>query len=111
MSFSCYDPLPPPLSPPPQSSGGLSDTDIDRMVREAEQYAEKDKERKALIDAKNDADNTMYSVERSLNEHKDKLPQVWQRCMVTRRVASLPAIAAPSNVSADEKGMSGMRDK
>ena len=47
------------------------------MVREAEEYAEKDKERKALIDAKNDADNTMYSVERSLNEHKDKLPQVW----------------------------------
>ncbi|CAI6003247.1 unnamed protein product [Closterium sp. NIES-65] len=57
-----------------QSSGGLSDSDIDRMVREAEQYAGKDKERKALIEARNDADTTMYSVERSLNEHKEKLP-------------------------------------
>ncbi|CAI7894305.1 unnamed protein product [Closterium sp. NIES-54] len=57
-----------------QSSGGLSDSDIDRMVREAEQYAGKDKERKALIEARNDADTTIYSVERSLNEHKEKLP-------------------------------------
>ncbi|KAG0613844.1 hypothetical protein M758_6G133500 [Ceratodon purpureus] len=58
-----------------QSSGGLSEADIQKMVKDAELYAQKDQERKQLIDAKNDADTTMYSVEKSLSEHKDKLPQ------------------------------------
>jgi molecular chaperone DnaK (HSP70) len=58
-----------------QSSGGLSEADIQTMVKDAELYAQKDQERKQLIDTKNDADTTIYSVEKSLNEHKDKLPQ------------------------------------
>jgi len=58
-----------------QSSGGLSEADIQKMVKDAELYAQKDQERKALIDAKNDADTTQYSVEKSLNEHREKLPQ------------------------------------
>jgi molecular chaperone DnaK len=58
-----------------QSSGGLSEADIQKMVKDAELYAQKDQERKQLIDAKNDADTTIYSVEKSLNDHKDKLPQ------------------------------------
>lgn len=57
-----------------QSSGGLSESEIEKMVRDAEAFAEKDKLRKALIEAKNDADTAAYSIERSLNEHKDKLP-------------------------------------
>jgi len=57
-----------------QSSGGLSDSDIERMVQEAEMHAGKDKERKELIEAKNEGDTLIYSSERSLNEHKDKLP-------------------------------------
>jgi hypothetical protein len=40
------------------------------MVRDAEQYGEKDKERKELIEARNEADTLAYSVEKSLNEHK-----------------------------------------
>jgi len=58
-----------------QSSGGLSDGDIEQMVRDAEMFASKDKERKELIEAKNTADNLVYSSEKSLDEHKDKLPQ------------------------------------
>lgn len=58
-----------------QSSGGLSEADIQKMVKDAELYSQKDQEKKQLIDAKNDADTTLYSVERSLNEHKEKLPQ------------------------------------
>ena len=58
-----------------QSSGGLSDGDIEQMVRDAEMFASKDKERKALIEAKNTADNLVYSSEKSLDEHKAKLPQ------------------------------------
>ncbi|CAM6015288.1 unnamed protein product [Sphagnum balticum] len=58
-----------------QSSGGLSENDIQQMVKDAEQYAQRDQERKQLIDARNEADSTAYSVEMSLNEHKDKLSQ------------------------------------
>jgi len=57
-----------------RSSGGLSDEDIEKMVHEAEQMAEADKGRKALIEAKNDADSVLYSSEKTLNEYKDKLP-------------------------------------
>jgi len=58
-----------------QSSGGLSENDIQQMVKDAEQYAQRDQERKQLIDARNEADSMVYSVEKSLNEHKDKLSQ------------------------------------
>jgi len=57
-----------------RSSGGLSEDEIDKMVREAELHAQKDQERKALIDIKNTADTTIYSVEKSLGEYKDKIP-------------------------------------
>ncbi|KAH7431110.1 hypothetical protein KP509_08G030000 [Ceratopteris richardii] len=57
-----------------QSSGGLSEADIQKMVKDAEMYAEKDKERKNVIDAKNEGDSVIYSTEKSLNEYKDKLP-------------------------------------
>ncbi|KAD6795361.1 hypothetical protein E3N88_06257 [Mikania micrantha] len=57
-----------------RSSGGLSDDEIEKMVRDAELHAQKDAERKALIDAKNNADTTVYSIEKNLNEYRDKLP-------------------------------------
>ncbi|KAI3803777.1 hypothetical protein L1987_31939 [Smallanthus sonchifolius] len=57
-----------------RSSGGLSDDEIEKMVKDAELHAQKDTERKALIDAKNNADTTVYSVEKNLNEYRDKLP-------------------------------------
>ncbi|KAG2454111.1 hypothetical protein HYH02_001150 [Chlamydomonas schloesseri] len=58
-----------------QSSGGLSDEQINQMVRDAETYAEKDKTRKELIEAKNEADTAIYTTEKSLAEYKSKLPQ------------------------------------
>ncbi len=56
-----------------QSSSGLSDTDVDRLVKEAEKYAAADKTRKETTEARNDADSLIYSTERSLTEHKAKL--------------------------------------
>lgn len=56
-----------------RSSGGLSEDEIQKMVREAEMHAQKDQEKKKLIDARNAADSTIYSVEKSLSEYKDKL--------------------------------------
>ncbi|KAK1282248.1 hypothetical protein QJS10_CPB22g01525 [Acorus calamus] len=57
-----------------RSSGGLSEEEINKMVREAEAHSEKDKERKALIDIRNSADTTIYSIEKSLSEYRDKVP-------------------------------------
>merc|ERR1712100_311199 len=56
-----------------QSSGGLSDSDIEDMVRQAEENAEKDKERKQIIEARNEGDSLAYSTEKQVEEHGDKL--------------------------------------
>jgi len=56
-----------------RSSGGLSDEDIERMVGEAENFAAADKEKKLVIEAKNDADSILYSSEKTLLEYKDKI--------------------------------------
>jgi molecular chaperone DnaK (HSP70) len=57
-----------------RSSGGLSDDEIEKMVKEAELHAQKDQERKALIDVRNSADTSIYSIEKSLAEYRDKIP-------------------------------------
>ncbi|MFP3012759.1 MAG: molecular chaperone DnaK [Rickettsia sp.] len=56
-----------------QASGGLSDAEIEQMVKDAEQNADEDKKRKELIEAKNAADSLVYSTEKSLTEYGDKL--------------------------------------
>ena len=56
-----------------QASGGLSDEDIEKMVRDAEENAEADKEKKDLIEAKNQAESLIHSTEKSLEEHSDKI--------------------------------------
>ncbi|EOA18008.1 hypothetical protein CARUB_v10006443mg [Capsella rubella] len=56
-----------------RSSGGLSDDEINRMVKEAELNAQKDQEKKQLIDLRNSADTTIYSVEKSLSEYREKI--------------------------------------
>lgn len=58
-----------------QSSGGLSESQIQSMVSDAERFASEDAERKAQIDARNDADAALYSADKSLAEYKDRLPQ------------------------------------
>jgi len=56
-----------------QASGGLADSDIDKMVKEAEQFAEEDKKRRAAAEAKNQAESLIHSTERQLAEHGDKV--------------------------------------
>jgi molecular chaperone DnaK (HSP70) len=57
-----------------RSSGGLSDDEIEKMVKEAELHAQKDQQRKSLIDIRNNADTSVYSIEKSLGEYRDKIP-------------------------------------
>jgi molecular chaperone DnaK len=56
-----------------QASGGLSDADIKKMVQEAESHAADDKKRRALAEAKNQADALVHSTEKALSEHGDKV--------------------------------------
>ena len=56
-----------------QASGGLTDDDIELMVKEAEENAESDKERRELIEAKNQAESMIHSTEKSMEEHADKV--------------------------------------
>jgi molecular chaperone DnaK len=56
-----------------QASGGLSDADIEKMVSEAEQFAEEDKQRRAAAEAKNQAESLIHSTELQLKEHGDKV--------------------------------------
>jgi molecular chaperone DnaK len=57
-----------------QASGGLSEADIQRMVKEAEANAEADKQRREFIELKNHADGLVHQVDKNLKEHGDKLP-------------------------------------
>lgn len=56
-----------------ESSSGISEDEIDRMVKDAEANADADKEKRELIDAKNEAENFVYSTEKSLKEYGDKV--------------------------------------
>ena len=56
-----------------QASGGLSDADIDQMVRDAEQFAEEDRKRREAAEAKNNADSLVHATERQLEENGDKI--------------------------------------
>ncbi|MET0294922.1 MAG: Hsp70 family protein, partial [Phenylobacterium sp.] len=58
-----------------QANGGLSDADIERMVKEAEANKAEDEKRKALVDAKNQAEAVVHSTEKALAEHGDKVGQ------------------------------------
>jgi len=57
-----------------QASGGLTEADIQRLVKEAEAHAEEDKRRKELVEARNHADAAIYSVEKSLKEAEGRVP-------------------------------------
>lgn len=56
------------------SSSGLASDEVDRMVDEAQTHAEDDKNRREMIDLRNETDSLVYQTEKSLNENKDKIP-------------------------------------
>jgi molecular chaperone DnaK len=56
-----------------KSSSGLSEEEIEKMKRDAEEHAEEDKKKKELIDQKNQADQLIYSTEKTLKEHGEKV--------------------------------------
>jgi molecular chaperone DnaK len=64
-----------------QASGGLSDNDIEKMVKDAEANAEEDKKRKAAVEAKNHAESLVHSTEKALAEHGSKVGEPERRAI------------------------------
>src|SRR6187401_2053127 len=71
-----------------QASGGLSDADIDRMVKEAESHAEEDKKRRELVEMKNQGEALVHSTEKMLKDFGDKVPAA-DKSLVETAVAEL----------------------
>ncbi len=74
-----------------QASGGLTDADIDRMVKEAESHAEEDKKRRELVEVKNQAEALVHSTERMLKDYGDKVP-AGDKAVVETAVSDLKAV-------------------
>jgi molecular chaperone DnaK len=71
-----------------QASGGLSDADIEKMVKDAEANAEADKQRKALVEARNQAESLIHSSEKSLKDYGDKVSEA-DRTAISEAIAAL----------------------
>ena len=84
-----------------QSSGGLSEEEIKKMMRDAEENASSDKLRKELIEAKNQADSLIYETEKSLREHGDKVDSAIKNS-IEEDLKNLKENIAKSDASAEE---------
>ena len=82
-----------------QASGGLSDSDIDKMVKDAELHAAEDKKRRELIDAKNQAEAMIHSTEKSMTEFGDKVSAA-DRSTVESAITALRSTLESEDVEA-----------
>jgi molecular chaperone DnaK len=84
-----------------QSSGGLSEEEIKKMMRDAEENASSDKLRKEAIEAKNQADSLIYETEKSLREHGDKVDSSTKN-IIEEDLKNLKEILAKADANVDE---------
>jgi molecular chaperone DnaK len=80
-----------------QASGGLSDADIEKMVKDAEANADSDKKRRALVEARNQAESLVHSSEKSLKEYGDKVGEE-DRTAIADAIAALKTAAEGDDV-------------
>lgn len=83
-----------------QASGGLSDADIEKMVKEAEQNADADKKRRAAVEAKNQGESLLHSAEKSLKDYGDKVSDADRRA-IEDAIAELRAELDKPDADAD----------
>jgi molecular chaperone DnaK len=76
-----------------QASGGLSDADIDKMVKDAEAHAEEDKKRRELVEAKNQGESLIHATEKSLADYGDKVSESDRQGITTAIDALRQALA------------------
>lgn len=84
-----------------ETSSGLSDADIDKMVKEAEIHAEEDKKEREKIDARNEADGLVYSTEKSLKDYGDKVSSE-DKAKIEAALEDLKKTVADTNASAED---------
>jgi molecular chaperone DnaK len=82
-----------------QASGGLSEADIEKMVKDAESHAEEDKKRKAQVEAKNHAEALIHSTEKALSEHGSKVGE-GERKAIENAIADLKEALKGDNADA-----------
>ncbi len=82
-----------------QASGGLSEADIEKMVKDAESHAEEDKKRKAAVEAKNHAEALVHSTEKALSEHGSKVGDA-ERSAIENAIADLKEALKGDDASA-----------
>jgi molecular chaperone DnaK len=80
-----------------QASGGLSDADIEKMVKDAEVHAAEDKARRELVDARNHGEAAVHGAEKSLTEHGDKISGA-DKSAIEAAVAALKSALETENV-------------
>ena len=84
-----------------QSSSGLDESEIDRMVKDAEAHAEEDKREREKIDARNNADSLVYQTEKALKDYGDKV-DAGSKASIESAMADLKAVLANQSASVDE---------
>ncbi|MDG5749356.1 molecular chaperone DnaK [Qipengyuania sp. XHP0207] len=96
-----------------QASGGLSDSDIDQMVQDAEKFAEEDKKRRESVEARNQADSLVHTTEKQLEEHGDKIDASLKSDVEAKIAATKAALegddAAAINSAAEELTQAAMK--
>jgi molecular chaperone DnaK len=86
-----------------QASGGLSDADIEKMVKDAEAHASEDKERRALVEAKNQGEALVHSTEKSLKDYGDKVAAADKTAIETALADLKSALEGDSGDAIKEK--------
>ncbi|MBT4989574.1 MAG: molecular chaperone DnaK [Rickettsiales bacterium] len=83
-----------------QASGGLSKEEIDEMVANAEKHAEEDQKKRDLVEARNQADSLVYSTEKALGEHGDKIGEN-EKAQIVEKVEELKKVLEDENSDAE----------
>jgi len=84
-----------------QASGGLSDADIEKMVKDAEANAEADKKRREAVEAKNQAESLVHSTEKSLKDYGDKVSEA-DRTAISDAIAALKSSIEATEPDAED---------
>lgn len=92
-----------------QASGGLSEEEIKNMVKDAQEHAQEDEQRKALIEAKNRADSAIYSTEKMLQEHGSKV-STEVKSSIENAISDLKEAINSENVSLIEEKLTTLNN-
>ena len=82
-----------------QASGGLSEAEIQKMVKDAEQHASEDKKKRELVDARNQGESLVHSTAKNLGDHGDKVPAA-DKAAIEGALESLKSVLAGEDVEA-----------